>query len=185
MKNSRATLVNGIRKRFGGFNDVESYIVDLTVYTKNEYTHLQVLDKVLCRLQQAHLAFRPTKFLFCSKFVKFLGHFAGGNRITIKEENLKKIRLTTHHEKRTSWTTVLGTCNFCRNLFPTFAAIAAPLSHLPRKELPKRMRWEDPLKKAFVALRENLQCRSELQLLTTLNYFFHTLTLCTVDWVLP
>ena len=91
MKNCGAALVRGIRKLFRGFDHVESYIDDLIVYTKDWDTHLQVLDELLRRLQQAHLAVRSTKCLFGSKFVEILGHLVDGNCITINEENLEKI----------------------------------------------------------------------------------------------
>ena len=91
MKNSEATLVRGMRKLLQGLNHVESYIDDLIVYTKDWYTHMQVLDE-LRRLQQSRLAVRPTKCLFGSISVKFLGYLVGGDCITINKENLEKIR---------------------------------------------------------------------------------------------
>ena len=96
MKNSGAALVRGMRKLLCGLDHIESYIDDLIVCTKDWDTHLQVLDKLLRRLQQARLAVRPTKCLFGSKSTEFLGHLVGGNCITINEENLEKIRQGKH-----------------------------------------------------------------------------------------
>ena len=45
MKNYGATLVRGMRKLLYDMDNVERYIDDLIVYTKNWATHLQVLDK--------------------------------------------------------------------------------------------------------------------------------------------
>ena len=44
MKNSGATLVQGMRKLLHGLDHVKSYIDDSIVYAKNWDTHLRVLD---------------------------------------------------------------------------------------------------------------------------------------------
>ena len=94
------------------------------VYTKDWDTHLQVLDELLRRLQQAHLAVRPTKCLFGTKSVEFLGYLVAGDCITINEENLEKIipakRPTTKKEVRS----FLGLANYYRDHIPSVAAIA-------------------------------------------------------------
>ena len=60
MKNSGAKLVRGMRKLLQDMDNVECYIDDLIVYTKDWTTHLQVLDKLLEKLRQAGLVIRPT-----------------------------------------------------------------------------------------------------------------------------
>ena len=90
VKNSGATLVHEMRKLLHGLDHVESYIDDLIVYTKSWDTHLQVLDELLCRLQQAHLTVWPTKCLFGLKSVEFLGHLVGSDCITINKENWRR-----------------------------------------------------------------------------------------------
>ena len=92
MKNSGATLVRGMRKLLQDMDNVEYYIDNLIVYTKDLATHLQVLDKLLEKLRQAGLVIRPNKCVFGSKSVEFLGHSIGENCISINEENLEKIR---------------------------------------------------------------------------------------------
>ena len=92
MKNSGATLVRGMRKLLHDMDNVECYIDDLIVYTKDWATHLQVLDKLLEKLRKAGLVIRPTKSVFGSKSVEFLGHSIVENCISINEENLEKIR---------------------------------------------------------------------------------------------
>ena len=112
MKNSGATLVRGMRKLLPDLDHVESYIDDLFVYTKDWDTHLQVLDKLLCRLQQARLAVRPTKCLFGSKSVEFLGHLVGFDCITINEENLEKIRQAKRPTTKKEVRSFLGLANY-------------------------------------------------------------------------
>ena len=114
-----------------------------------------MLDE-LRRLQQARLAVRPTKCLFGSKSVEFLGHLVGNDFITINEENLEKIRQAKRPATKKEVRLFLERANYCRDHIPSFAAIAAPLSNMTRKGLPERVQWDEPQEKAFVTLRKSL-----------------------------
>ena len=92
MKNSGATSVPGMKKLLQDMGNVECYIDDLIVYKKDWATHLQELDKLMEKLRQANLVIRPTKCVFGSKSVEFLGHSIRENCISINEEKLEKMR---------------------------------------------------------------------------------------------
>ena len=156
MKNTGATLVRGMRKLLQNMDNVECYIDDLIVYTKDWATHLQVLDTLLEKLKQAGLVIRPTKCVFGSKSVELLGHSIGENCISINEENLEKIRGAKRFDTKKEVRSFLGLANYYRDHIPSFAAIAAPLSDLTKKGLPESVRWEDAREKAFTTLRESL-----------------------------
>ena len=149
MKNSGATLVRGMRKLLQDMDNVECYIDDLIVYTKDRATHLQVLDKLLEKLRQAGLVIRPTKCVFGSKSVEVLGHFIGENCISINKENLEKIRSAKRPTTKEKIRSFLGLANYYREHIPSFAAIAAPLSDLTKKGLPESVRWQDAQEKAL------------------------------------
>ena len=72
MKNSGTTLVRGMRMLISDFENVDSYIDDLIVYTEVWNTHIRVLDELMNRLQQVNLTARPTKCVFGAKSVEFL-----------------------------------------------------------------------------------------------------------------
>ena len=59
MKNSGATLVQGMRKVFSNMSGVESYIDDLIVFSSDWETHLRTLEELLKRLREANLTARP------------------------------------------------------------------------------------------------------------------------------
>ena len=121
-------------------HNVECYIDDLIVYTKGWATHLQVLDKLLEKLRQAGLVIRPTKCVFGSKSVEFLGHSIGENCISINEESSEKTRSTKRPTTKKEVRSFLGLANYYRDHIPSFAAIAAPLSDLTKKGLPESVR---------------------------------------------
>ena len=164
MKNSGATLVRGMRKLLQDMDNVECYIDDLIVYTKDWATHLQVLDKFLEKLRQAGLVIRPTKCVFGSKSVEFLGHSIKENCISINEENLEKIRSAKRPTTKKEVRSFLGLAYYYRDHMPSFAAIAAPLSDLTKKGLKESVGWEDAQEKAFVTLRQSLVRRPILRL---------------------
>ena len=135
MKNFGATLVCGMRKLVQDMDNIECYIDDLIVHTKDWATHLQVLDKLLEKLRQAGLVIRPTSCVFGSKSVEFLGHSIGENCISIIEDNLEKIRSAKRPTTKKEVRSFLGLANYYRGHIPSFAAIAAPhtiLSYLEK-----------------------------------------------------
>ena len=164
MKNSKATLVRGMKKLLQDMDNVECYIDDLIVYTKDWATHLQVLDMLFEKLRRAGLVIRPTKCVFGSKCVEFLGHSIGENCISINEENLEKIRSAKRPTTKKEVRSFLGHANYYRDHIPSSAEIAAQLNDLIKKRLPESVRWEDAQEKAFVTLRESLVRRPILHL---------------------
>ena len=164
MKNSGATLVRGMRKILAGMNNVDSYIDDLIIHTDDWQAHLQVLEELLRRLRKAGLRVKPSKCVFGAESVEFLGHYIGGDCITINEDNLEKIRTalrpTTKKEVRSFW----GLANYYRAHIPTFAAVAAPLTDLTRKGQPNKIRWGQAQEKAFSSLQDCLLKRPILKL---------------------
>ena len=134
MKNSGTTLVRGMRKLLQGLDYVESYIDDLIVYTKNWDTHLQQLDELLRRLQQAHLAVRPTSACLARNAWSFWVIWLMA--IALRSiENLENIRHAKRPTTKKEVRSFLGLANYYRDHIPSFAAIAASLSNLTRKGL--------------------------------------------------
>ena len=123
-----------------------------------------MLDKLLEKLRQAGLVIRPTKRVFGSKSVEFLGHSIGENCISINEENLEKIRSAKRPITKKEVRLFLGLANYYRDHMPSIAAVAAPLSDLTKKGLPESVRWEDAQEKSFVTLCGSLVRRPILRL---------------------
>ena len=115
------------------------------------------------RLQRVNLAARPTKCLFGTKSVDFLGHLVGGEWITVNDENLEKIRHARRPTTKKEVRSFLGLTNYYRDHIPSFAAISVPLSDLTKKGEPTRVQWGDPQEKAFVNLQKSLLRRPILR----------------------
>ena len=164
MKNSGATLVRGMRQLLSGMEHVDSYIDDLIIYTEDWDSHLQVLEELLSRLEKANLSARPTKCLFGTESIEFLGHQVGSEWITVNDDNLDKIRNAKRPTTKKEVRSFLGLVNYYREHIPSFATIAAPLSDLTKKGLPNRVQWGDAQERAFATLQEKLLERPILRL---------------------
>ena len=164
MKNSRATLVQGLRMLISDPENVDSYIDDLIVYTEDWDTHIRVLDELMNRLQQANLTARPTKCVFRAKSVEFLGHQVGFDWITVNDDNLAKIRMAQRPTTKKEVRSFLGLVNYYRAHIPLFAAISAPLSDLTRKGQPNKVQWGEAQERAFLTLQERLLKKPILKL---------------------
>ena len=85
-------------------NNVDSYIDDCAIHTNDWEAQLQVLEKLLRRLQETGLTTKPFKCVFGAESVKFLGHLVSPDSIIINEGYLEKIstakRPTTKKEKK-------------------------------------------------------------------------------------
>ena len=110
------------------------------------------------------MVIRPTKCVFGSKSVEFLGHSLGETCISINEENLEKIRSAKRPTTKKEVRSFLGLANYYCDHIPSFVAVAAPPSDLTKKGLPESVRWENAQEKAFVTLRESLERRPILRL---------------------
>lgn len=67
------------------------YIDDIVVYSSNEHTYLQHLQKVLSRLEQAGLALNMKKCKIRQQSLTFLGHVITAQGICTEEKKVEAI----------------------------------------------------------------------------------------------
>ena len=116
------------------------------------------------QLQQANLTARPTKCVFGSKSVEFLGHQVGFDWITVNDNNLEKIRMAQRPTTKKEVRSFLGLVNYYCAHIPLFAAISAPLSDLTRKGQLNKVQWDKTQERAFLTLQERLLKKPILKL---------------------
>ena len=109
------------------------YIDDLVIFSKTYEDHLKHIDLVLAHLKQFDLRVKPSKCNFAKPQVKLLGYIVSKEGIATDPDKVKAIvelpvPLTVKQVR-----SIIGTCNYYRQVVPQFAKIAQPLTVLTRK----------------------------------------------------
>ena len=89
--NASATLVRNIRQILGDFENVDTYIDDIIVYTEDWESHVQTLRQVFKKLEEFNLTVKPTKCILGETTIDFIGHVISDGYITPNTENISKI----------------------------------------------------------------------------------------------
>lgn len=142
---------------------VIAYLDDVLVYSNDENSHAELLDKVLRILDQHRMFPKISKCRFGTSAIEYLGYRISSTGITPSPEKIEAIRVWP--EELTNVTQVrqfVGAVNYCRMFMgPTFTVIARPLFELLRKDVP--FEWTDAHTQAVRTLKERLINYTTLQ----------------------
>jgi len=128
-----------------------AYIDDVLIFSKTLEEHLDRLELVLQRLQAAGLKLKASKCSIMQTQVSFLGHVLSSEGIATDPE---KTRLITQWPVPTNLKELrsfLGISGYYRKFVEGYAAIAAPLNALMKKNTP--FIWNDDCQSAFDTLK--------------------------------
>ena len=130
------------------------YLDDIIVFSSTWEEHLARLCEVFERLRHAKLKLGASKCTFAAKEVSYLGHRVTEEGLLPDPSLLASIRdilpLTTAKEVRS----FLGLAGYYRRYVKGFAAIAAPLHALTRKDA--LFHWSEDCQTAFDQLKARL-----------------------------
>ncbi|XP_039303430.1 uncharacterized protein LOC120357332 [Solenopsis invicta] len=130
------------------------YLDDVIIASPTFADHLKHLEEVFRRLREARLKLNPEKCYFCRTELKYLGHIVDRRGIRTDPD---KVRAVTEWPTPTNIRQIrqfVGLASWYRRFTPNFAAIAAPLTQLTRKNA--RWRWGPEEEHAFQSLKEAL-----------------------------
>ena len=171
MVNSSATFVRAMRKMLKGINNVQVYIDDVIVHTRDWESHIEVLKCLFGRFREVGMTIKPSKCVVGASKVDFLGHNVGDGVIGLHESNVAKITNASKPRTKKEVRSFLGLTRYYRDYNPHYAAIAAPLSDLTRKGKPNVVIWDAAEESAFNALKCSLTCAPILKLPDTSKPF--------------
>ena len=110
------------------------YLDDIIVIAPDFNTHLQQLEEVLQRLQQAGLKLKPSKCELLQSEVRYLGHIVSANGVATDPEKVAAVKDWPTPTGIKQLQAFLGTVGYYRQYLPDFATIAQPLHRLTSKE---------------------------------------------------
>ena len=157
------------------WNGVLVYIDDIIVYATTFNEHSRLLTEVLRRLKAANMKISPTKSVFGTQCVEYLGHEVSRGRVAPLQRHLTAITKLVPPTSVAEIRHFLGLVGFYRRFVPHFASIAKPLYDLLKKDTP--WTWPTAAQRAFETLRRALTTRPVL----TLPDFSRPFILAT-DW---
>jgi hypothetical protein len=147
-----------------GRDDVDNFIDDVLIASDSWEQHLEALECVMTRLDQAGLTAKPSKCYVGFHELSYLGHQIGKGKIQPEDDKIAKLskaeRPTTKKEIRA----FLGLAGYYRKFVPRFAEIANPLTDMTKAKQPDKVIWTKPASDAFETLKACL-CKKPIMLL--------------------
>src|SRR5210317_491788 len=113
---------------------VRAYIDDLLVITQGNFTkHLDKLEQVLLKLQEAGLKINMSKHKLARSKLEYLGYWITRNRIKPLNKKVEAINNLAAPKTRKELRQFIGLVNYYRDLFPKRSETMAPLMALTSK----------------------------------------------------
>jgi len=133
---------------------VEAFIDDVGIFNKTWDEHLQVIDRVLDRLQQNGYSVNPAKCEWGVKETDWLGHWLTPEGLKPWKKKIQGILQLDHPKTLRQLRGFIGMINFYCNFWERRAHILAPLTALAKVD-PKAFRkaWNADCDKAFLHIK--------------------------------
>ena len=128
------------------------YLDDVIIFAKNWESHINNLKKVLKAMNNANLRLNLKKSEFAFNTVNFLGHSISHGGVKPDQRNIKPISEFATPKDVKGVMSFVGLVNFYRQFIPNFAAVAAPLYALTKKDA--EFIWTQECQEAFVKLKQ-------------------------------
>ena len=160
LTNAPAVFQRLMQRVLMGLNTTEEkdfvavYIDDVLVFSRTLKDHLQHLQLVIDRLQQAGLKLKPTKCHFVREEVEYLGHLITPGGLKPNPRLVEAVRDFPTPQSLKQLRQFIGLSSYYRRFVPKFAKIAQPLHRLTKKEV--AFTWDEACQEAFEVLKRKL-----------------------------
>ena len=131
------------------------YLDDIVIFSKTFEKHIEHLEEVFKRIQNANFHLKAEKCVFGRKEIIYLGYSISKEGIKPEPSKLTAIQSIKAPSKIKQLQQFLGLCSYYRRFIKNFAQIAEPLNQLLRKSI--KFEWLEKHQKAFEDLKNKLQ----------------------------
>ena len=139
-----------------------AYQDDIVIFSESWEEHLEHLEEVFRRLEEAGLKAKPSKCVIAADHCSYLGHIVGHGQIAMEEAKLEALRNFRRPLCKKDVRAFLGLAGYYRRFIPHFADLSARLSDLTKKDQPQKVRWSEQLEMDFQCLKEQMCTRPVL-----------------------
>ncbi|KIH56049.1 integrase core domain protein [Ancylostoma duodenale] len=174
LRNAGAYFCRAMSRILTGLDDnCLAYLDDIIVFDKDFDSHLLSLKKVLERFRIFNIKVSGKKLTSIAQSkITFLGHEISGTFYAPAERNIRAIREMPIPTTTKGVKSFLGMANFFRKFIQGFAATAAPLYELCKKNV--AFKWGPAEEGAFAKLKEALTSRPCLVFPQDKEFVLHT-----------
>ncbi|CAI7887071.1 unnamed protein product [Closterium sp. NIES-53] len=156
LTNAPATFTGMMQSIFSDFIDkfLVVFIDDLLVYSRTREEHLKHLELVLARLSEHRFYAKRSKCEFAKTKLSFLGHVISHGKLEVDNSKVAVLKEWKQPSTVKEVQAFLGLANYYRRFVKGFAAVAAPLTNLLRKD--SSFSWGPLQQQAFEQLKTSL-----------------------------
>ena len=138
---------------FDGIEYVRAYIDDLLVLTKGDFDdHLEKLEEVLKRIQEAGLKVNAPKSFFARAELEYLGYWITRDGIKPLPKKIEAIMKIAEPKTKRELRSFIGVVNYYRDMWVRRSHVLAPLAALTSKEA--KWKWTDEHRQAFLQIKK-------------------------------
>ena len=137
-----------------GISNISVYIDDILVSGSSEMEHLQTLEQVMTRLEQAGMRLKKSKCAFLMNSVEYLGHCISADGIRPSPERKRAVIEAPAPQNLEQLRSFLGLVNYYGKFLPNLANTLSPLYRLLQKNV--AWSWGDDHKRAFQTAKSQL-----------------------------
>jgi len=152
--NAPATFQAMMNKILREFLDhgVVVYLDDILIYSESEEEHIELVKKVLAKLEEHQLAVSVTKSVFHVGSVEFLGYIVGINGVTMSERKVESVMNWRAPRSVKEVQIFLGFANFYRRFIKDFSKICKPITETLKGDK-TRFYWGPKQDEVFTELK--------------------------------
>lgn len=137
-----------IAELFDGMDFVRAYIDDLLVLTKGDFEdHLEKLEEVLLRLEEAGLKVNAPKSFFARSEIEYLGYWITREGIKPMPKKVEAFLKLAPPKNKKELRRFIGIVNYYRDMWIRRSHVLAPLASLTSKKA--KWKWEQQHEDAF------------------------------------
>ena len=141
-----------ISQLFTGMEGVVNFQDDLLVTANDDESHLQNLEKVLTKLEEAGLTVELSQCAFFQDKVEYLGFEISKHGLSKLDDKIKAICLAPPPQNVSELRSFLGMVNYYSKFVPHIATILKPLYDLLKKTV--KFQWSDECNNVFNKIKE-------------------------------
>ena len=156
LTNAPVTFQHLMSQLFSGkeWEFVSVYLDDVLIASQSMTEHMEHVQKVLLRLKEAGLQLKPSKCMFATDEIEYLGHTLTPEGVKPNSKKVEAVRDFPVSKNVKEVKSFLGLANFYRRHIPDMTIISRILTALTRKNM--EFIWTVECEAAFKEIKQRL-----------------------------